>query len=346
MCKPCRNKAQRERDIVKREQIKKEKEKIPKPTHKTCKECKESKLVDDFSKGRAIGKICRSIKESKKQKEQRDIQKEIKKNSPKPPEPTHKKCKGPCGETKTLDEFPKGRNKCKICRNAEGKQSYDKNHKKKPVCDIPGKKICRGPCRKTKDEKDFIKDRNLCKECKSLHSNRNYLKDKEYHLNNLQVMKTCLECDKVKPIECFAISKNYCRKCKYEQHTERVRTDPKFRIRCYLSSRLYYALKNQGTKKSNLTMDLTNCSKTFLKEWMEHQFDSKMSWENYGPYWHVDHVIPCASFNLLDEKEQFKCFNWKNLRPCEGKENISKGNKIDNWQILLQEIRVNYYKNL
>ena len=31
---------------------------------------------------------------------------------------------------------------------------------------------------------------------------------------------------------------------------------------------------------------------------------------------------------LLEEKEQFKCFNWTNLRPCEGKENISKAKEI------------------
>ena len=110
-----------------------------------------------------------------------------------------------------------------------------------------------------------------------------------------------------------------------------------------MANRIRNALKSQNIKKQNVTLILTDCTPIFLKKWLEHQFDSKMSWDNYGKYWHIDHVIPCASFDLLDEIEQFKCFNWKNLRPCEAIENVSKGDKIDNLQILLQEIRVNYY---
>ena len=42
----------------------------------------------------------------------------------------------------------------------------------------------------------------------------------------------------------------------------------------------------------------------------------------------IDHIKPCSSFNLLDESEQLKCFNYKNLQPLWAHENLSKGDKI------------------
>jgi len=36
-----------------------------------------------------------------------------------------------------------------------------------------------------------------------------------------------------------------------------------------------------------------------LKDLMEHlesQFDDKMNWDNYGTYWHVDHIRPRSLF--------------------------------------------------
>jgi hypothetical protein len=103
-----------------------------------------------------------------------------------------------------------------------------------------------------------------------------------------------------------------------------------------------YLVKLLKHKKSNHTEDLVGCTPKFLKEWLEYQFDSKMSWDNYGTYWHIEHVIPCASFDFSEIKQQRVCFNWRNIRPFEGSENISKGDKIIPKDILSQEIRVNY----
>ena len=40
-----------------------------------------------------------------------------------------------------------------------------------------------------------------------------------------------------------------------------------------------------------------------------------MTLENYGSVWQIDHCLPVASFNLLDENDIKKCFNCVNLRP-------------------------------
>jgi hypothetical protein len=54
---------------------------------------------------------------------------------------------------------------------------------------------------------------------------------------------------------------------------------------------------------------------------LEYQFDENMSWDNHGKYWSIDHVIPCASFDMSNIDEQKKCFHWSNLQPLSIKEN-------------------------
>ena len=64
-----------------------------------------------------------------------------------------------------------------------------------------------------------------------------------------------------------------------------------------------------------------------------------MTVENYGTVWQIDHCLAVASFNLLDENDMKKCFNWVNLRPMYVKDNIIKGDKIDIRLYLLQELK-------
>ena len=69
-----------------------------------------------------------------------------------------------------------------------------------------------------------------------------------------------------------------------------------------------------------------------------------MEWGNYGIHWEIDYTIPISSFNLEDEKERKKCFNWVNLRPLRKDKNRSKSNKIDYRQYLFQEIKARYFE--
>ena len=71
-----------------------------------------------------------------------------------------------------------------------------------------------------------------------------------------------------------------------------------------------------------------------------------MTLENHGKIWCLDHCLPIASFNLLDENDMKKCFNWINLRPMYVKDNFIKGDKINMRLYLLQEIKSNYFKKL
>ena len=50
---------------------------------------------------------------------------------------------------------------------------------------------------------------------------------------------------------------------------------------------------------------------------LESKFESWMTKENYG-LWHVDHIKPCAKFDLTCEEQQRICFHYTNLQPLYG----------------------------
>ena len=68
-----------------------------------------------------------------------------------------------------------------------------------------------------------------------------------------------------------------------------------------------------------------------------------MTIENYGSVWQIDHCLPMASFNIMEEIDMKKCFNWINLRPMYSNENNSKKAKFDHRLYLLQQIKANYF---
>ena len=105
-------------------------------------------------------------------------------------------------------------------------------------------------------------------------------------------------------------------------------TDPDFRLRQNLGGRLWKALRCQSLRKSARTESLLGCTVAALRAHLESLFEDGMTWANYGSGWHVDHIIPCAAFDLTDEAQQRKCFHWSNLRPLWGAENIAKSDKL------------------
>ena len=64
--------------------------------------------------------------------------------------------------------------------------------------------------------------------------------------------------------------------------------------------------------------------------YIQGQFSQGMTWENYGQVWHLDHVIPCASFDLSDPEQQKICFHWSNYQPLFVLDNLRKGARLEN----------------
>jgi hypothetical protein len=146
-------------------------------------------------------------------------------------------------------------------------------------------------------------------------------KQREYATNNRQKMrqyyKTYYERHREKIIKSKVISNNKRRKI-------RKQTDPAYKIECNLRRRILLAVN--GKKKMFSTFDLIGCTPDFLKRYLESKFLTDMSWDNYGyKGWHIDHILPCASFDLTDPEQQRKCFHYTNLQPLWAKDNMAKG---------------------
>ena len=122
--------------------------------------------------------------------------------------------------------------------------------------------------------------------------------------------------------------------------------DLNFKLACNFRSRTNKAFKSRNVRKTNKTFDFLGCSHSFFKNWINHQLYDIMRLENYGSVWRIDHCLPIASFNLLDENDMKKCFNWVNLRLMYTTENNSKNDKIDYHLYLLQEVKAKYFLKL
>lgn len=108
---------------------------------------------------------------------------------------------------------------------------------------------------------------------------------------------------------------------------------PEEKIKTYLRNRIRKVVKDQKAIKCENTLNLLGCSIEFLKEHLQ-QTAIKNGYLNFdisnysGQDYHIDHIIPCDSFNLTKEEEQKKCFHWSNLQILTSNENIIKGNSI------------------
>lgn len=128
-----------------------------------------------------------------------------------------------------------------------------------------------------------------------------------------------------------------------ERNKERYKNDTEYKIKCCLRTRFKQALRNNT--KSSSALHILGCDIEYFKKWISYQFEDWMTWENHG-LWELDHVKPCASFNLLLKEEQYTCFNWKNYRPIHKDINNSKNDKIDNELIIAHSIISNNYETL
>lgn len=121
--------------------------------------------------------------------------------------------------------------------------------------------------------------------------------------------------------------KNYDRKrssAKVAYMRERRRTNIPFKIACVLRGRINAALK--GKNKSASTLKLLGCSVASFKIYLESKWETGMAWGNYGRYpgWQIDHIMPCAIFDLTKPEHQRRCFHFSNMQPMWAVDNLSK----------------------
>lgn len=98
--------------------------------------------------------------------------------------------------------------------------------------------------------------------------------------------------------------------------------DPQTKLSENIRRRIHDAIN--GLSRSAKTRSLIGCSFSDLRAHLEAQFTDGMTWENYGPVWHVDHRRPCASFDLTKTEQQHECFHFTNLQPMFASDNVRK----------------------
>jgi hypothetical protein len=193
-----------------------------------------------------------------------------------------------------------------------------------------------------------------CKSCRSEYSKKRYENKKEHILN---VNKQYVEKNRDKIHKKYEIKKENeseydkeLRRFKHREHARQEKTkkrraiyrnnrrknDIKYRLECVLRKRISDIISNER-KAGSAIRDL-GCSIEELKQHLENKFyphpdtGEIMSWENYGYYgWHIDHIIPLISFDLMNREQFLKACHYTNLQPLWAKDNYDKKDKL-NWE--------------
>jgi len=141
---------------------------------------------------------------------------------------------------------------------------------------------------------------------------RCYVNNKEHHLGK------CREWAKNNPEKVKEYGARALRK---------KRSTVSGRVEENLRDRLRSALR--GVAKASTTKGLLGCTVGELRKHLSAQFTEGMTWDNYGHRgWHIDHIKPCACFDLGEADQQRECFHYTNLQPLWATDNLRKGAKF------------------
>lgn len=111
-----------------------------------------------------------------------------------------------------------------------------------------------------------------------------------------------------------------------EAHTKL--TPAQRKINLMISARIRDVL--HGRKAGSHWGTLVGYGLSDLMQTLEKEFRDGMCWENYGKFWHVDHIIPLAKFkyNSPNDPEFEKAWSLGNLQPLLVTENLKKHTKF------------------
>ena len=108
---------------------------------------------------------------------------------------------------------------------------------------------------------------------------------------------------------------------KTDYKRKRRRENINVRLASNLRRRMHSAVKSGSAVR-----DL-GCSLNTFKLYIENQFEDGMLWDNYGN-WHLDHVLPLASFDLSNRQQFLEATHYLNYQPLWAFDNKQKGAKF------------------
>jgi|WetSurMetagenome_2_1015567.scaffolds.fasta_scaffold562404_1 hypothetical protein len=202
------------------------------------------------------------------------------------------------------------RKQCKICCNKQSNNFYKKNRNDLLI----------------KAKEYVIKNKEIVRARRKIFTNANKLNKKEYD-------KIYYQKNKNKIVKATTQYKNNKRK---EDLCIRLKGNVSHLIRQSLKAKNYS--KNKKSVLKYLPYSIQE-----LKTHIESQFESWMTWDNYGKYfidtwndndqstwtWQIDHIIPHSTFEYtsMEDNTFLKCWSLDNLRPLSAKQNLLDGNR-------------------
>jgi hypothetical protein len=217
-------------------------------------------------------------------------------------------------------------NKKKIAeywRSAEGKQVLSRYRQK----------VAKDPERLSQKR---VKDRQYSKDYRERHPEQRKRSAKKYRDSHREQIKSQIAASIAKSPERYFESKRRSAK-KYRDAfrsrngvcctTARRKSDATFDLVARVRTRILVAINRKRTKKATRTLALIGCNADHLKSHIESLFLQGMSWENRSK-WHIDHIVPIASFDICEPLQQRQAFHFTNLQPLWKRDNLVKSSKV------------------
>jgi len=204
-------------------------------------------------------------------------------------------------------------------------------------------------CGIEKDNKEFYSRKlknsiglcSICISCSKKYYKKNrkrFLKEKkEYYINNKETLLKKhnkwkeKNLDYVKEYNKEYYKKNKVKHTEYKRNWEnkRRKKDVEYKIKRNLKRQFQATIKRKNIDKNFSISKVIGESIKNIKIYLEKQFTNEMSWNNYGKYWHIDHIILQYLYDFTKDQEIKKCWNKRNLRPLFSKDNLERSKKLD-----------------
>lgn len=138
-------------------------------------------------------------------------------------------------------------------------------------------------------------------------------------------------------IEIAAYKEQYRQNHKVERsmyERDRRANDIDFKLKIIIRNKIGQSIKDG--RSYGHSVDLLGCSIKEVREHLERQFKPGMTWGNWSVKgWHIDHIIPLASFDFTDHEQQKQAFHYTNLQPLWAEDNMAKKARIIEKQLVL-----------
>jgi hypothetical protein len=316
------------------------------PLTKICKSCKQEKPLEDFGESKKYQynrhydcRVCQKAKN--RQWYENNLEKAKAKSAERYSKVRVAKAEERKKKEESLlaEEMVRTTKFCSACQQDKPKTDFSpsKTHKYGLHC------WC-NPCKKQKHNEWCVKNKKTLKKKRA----EKYALDKEvvkekrkqYHelnkeeinkrrreqyFSNLEKRQEILEQNR----EYRKKNKNKLRDKDREKERRKLKTDPKFKVDLRMGSAIWGDLKFRKTSKKGKSWQmLAGYTKDDLMAHLQSKFKEGVTWDNYGSYWHIDHIVPKSWFKYTsaEDPEFRRCWSLENLQPLEAKLNIGKGN--------------------